>query len=159
MAGREGGLVADGGSRSWHQCDRWMSRGMACPFPGKEFDFDDDREDRSPKFPIFMVGRAKQTQTLTNYDVVGAAEEVVAAYADRVPIEARTLRQQLIESGATAATGAAAAWAIRQVVQSGTVRGFGGGFFFDARFDPQQVRRRKLSGAGGWSPPGGPTHI
>lgn len=119
---------------------------MVCPFVGKhdEFDFDDDREDRDPKFPILIGEKAKQGQTPTKFDVISAAEEVVANVADRVPLEyGKSLKEGLTEGGATAATALAAAWAIRQVFES---KGFaGGGFFFNAMLfaDPQQ--RRKLS--------------
>ena len=132
---------------------------MVCPFVGEhdEFDFEDDREDRDPKFPILISEKAAQGERPSKFDVIAAAEEVVANVADRVPLEGRkSLKEVLTESGATAATAGAAAWAIRAVVES---RGFaGGGFFFNANtLFADTLQRRKLSPGGfmGVQSPGG----
>ncbi len=131
---------------------------MECPFVGEhdEFDFDDDRDDRDPKFPILISEKAKQGDKPTKFDVLSAAEEVVANVADRVPIEGRkSLKEALTVGAATAATAFAAAGAIRMVVES---KGFaGGGFFFNATLlaDPQQRRRLSSGGFMGIQSPGG----
>ncbi len=123
---------------------------MECPFPGEKEESESD-QDAQARPNYWLIAAAVATAELlrrhargarTKYDVLSEAEDVVARHAEKVPMPvpgvgvpvASNLRRAL-ESGASGATGVAAAWAIRQVIQGGG-RG-AGGYHFPSVFDPR----------------------
>ncbi len=138
---------------AWHLCQRWEKQGLVCPFPGKE-NLDKGKKRIWPMVPRKLT-KEEQRKFVSGgmldkagnrgwlEEPIAAAEEVVARGAREVPVyrpvygrpdSGRTLREALEIGGATTATGIAAAWAIRQVVQ----RGRGGGFHFPSILDPRK---------------------
>ncbi len=135
---------------NWHGCYRWRIREMPCPFPGEEDREESDEDAKaSPSYWLIAAAvasleilRRHEKGVRSKYDVLSEAEDVVARHAEKVPMPlprvgepvSGSLREAL-GTGATAATGLAAAWAIRQVVRSGRTGG-GGGYFFQSRPNP-----------------------
>lgn len=131
---------------------------MPCPFPGEEKERKESEEDAKAGPNFWLIAAAVATAELlrrhekgvkSKYNVLSEAEDVVARHAEKVPmpvpqvgqpVAGRSLRGELVAKGvATAATGIAAAWAIRQVATSGG-RG-GGGLHFPAVFTPERALR------------------
>ncbi len=141
---------------SFHRCVLWLALGMACPFAdGGEEDVEgDDPPDDVPPVgvpvgtPPHLLLASRRARVS---DVLGQAEEIVARAAESIPVvigsEVKSLAERLGVPGAVAgATGAAAAFAIRQVgkriAAKGGFGGFaGGGFSFPSVFDPAKAFR------------------
>ncbi len=123
---------------------------MPCPFPGEK-DKEESDQDAKTAPSYWLIAAAVATAEIlrrheegvkSKYDVLSEAEDVVARHAEKVPMPVPRVGQpvsgslrEALGAGATAATGIAAAWAIRQVVTSGR-KGGGGGFFFQSRPNP-----------------------
>lgn len=82
----------------------------------------------------FAIARRKRE---FQYNVLAEAEDVVARYAEKVPVGAGTLQQALLRGAASVATGVAAIMAIRAVARGGS-----GGYHFPTVWNPQQAFRR-----------------
>lgn len=136
---------------SFHRCVLWLVLGMACPFAeGGEEDVEgDDPPDDVPPVgvpvgtPPHLLLASRRARVS---DVLAEAEEVVARAAESIPVavgsEVRSLAERLRVPGPVAAvTGAAAAFAIRQVGKRIAARGgfAGGGFSFPSVFDPAKA--------------------
>ncbi len=122
---------------------------MPCPFPGE---LGDTEEDAKTKPNAWLIAAAVATAEIlrrhvqgvkTKYDVLSEAEDIVARHAEKVPMPVPRVGEpvsaslrSVLEHGATAATGVAAAWAIRQVITGGGGAGGGGGYFFQSRPNP-----------------------
>jgi len=125
---------------------------MPCPFPGEEEKEEADQDAKtSPNYWLLAAAvataealRRHAQGVKSKYDVLSEAEDVVARHAEKVPMPVPSVGVPVsgslrvaLESGATAATGLAAAWAIRQVVTGG---GRGGGFMFQSRPNPLKAQ-------------------
>lgn len=135
---------------SWHECAKWILQGLVCPFQNEA---EDESEEDAKTVPYGWIGAGVATLELLRrhgramadaYDVLREAEDIVAKEAARIPMPegavgepvAGSLREALVLGGASVATGAAAAWAIRQVVRAG---GGAGGYHFPSRIDPRRA--------------------
>ncbi len=131
---------------------------MPCPFPGeedKEREESDEDAKTGPNYWLIAAAvataemlRRHERGVKSKYDVLSEAEDVVARHAEEVPMPVpqvgrpvASLRGELLAKGAaTAATGIAAALAIRYVA---SYRGGGGGFQFMSRLDPMRPQRAR----------------
>lgn len=122
-----------------HMCERWHRRGMECPFGAfeseEEKETDEDATGKPFRLPPWLaipLGeglRRGLTRHLDIYDVVAAAEEVVATQAARIPVSASQNLFQALKPGMEVLpiAGAVAASGITALA----VRRFGGGRFFE----------------------------